>query len=256
MNLGDFGISDPASGEHKESFYELVKALDNTDADVRFRISSIEPNLLKNKTIQYISKSNKFTPHFHIPLQSGSDDILKKMRRRYLSDLYTGRVATIKSLMPHCCIGVDVIVGFPGETDEHFNETYKFLNELDISYLHVFTYSERANTLAAESTDVIPIEVRRKRNRMLHILSEKKLRHFYTQNLGSEQTVLFEKTHKDGNLYGYTDNYVRVKTEYNPEVVLSKARVKLISINDDGTVSAEILSSEQIERNDLILVSN
>lgn len=256
VNLGDFGISDPNSKEHKESFYELVKALDNTKADVRFRISSIEPNLLKNETIEYVAESKKFTPHFHIPLQSGSDDILKKMRRRYLSDLYAERVSKIKELMPHCCIGVDVIVGFPSETDEHFNETYKFLNELDISYLHVFTYSERANTLAAESSEVIPMEVRRKRNRMLHILSEKKLRHFYQQQLGTEQTVLFEKPHKDGNLYGYTDNYVRVKTEYKPELVLSKARVKLNSINDDGTVSADILSSEQIERLDHILATH
>jgi len=256
VNLGDFGINDTSSAEHKESFYELVRALDTSDADVRFRISSIEPNLLRNETIEYVAQSKKFTPHFHIPLQSGSDDILKKMRRRYLSDLYAERVATIKSLMPHCCIGVDVIVGFPGETEEHFQKTYKFLNELDISYLHVFTYSERANTLAAESGDVIPVDVRRKRNRMLHILSEKKLRHFYQQHLGSEQTVLFEKAHKDGNLYGYTRNYVRVKTSYKPELELSTAHVKLIDINDDGTVSAEILSSEQVERFDHILATN
>ncbi len=255
VNLGDFGISDPNSSEHIKSFYELVKALDNTDADVRFRISSIEPNLLKNEIIEYVAQSKKFVPHFHIPLQSGSDEILKKMRRRYLRDLYVDRVAQIKSLMPHCCIGVDVIVGFPGETDEHFNETYKFLSELDISYLHVFTYSERNNTLAAESKDVVPMDVRRKRNRMLHILSEKKLRHFYQQNSGTEQTVLFEAVSKDGFLYGYTGNYVKVKQAFSPELMHSSARVRLTTINDDGTVAAEIISSEQFHLQENLLAT-
>ncbi|HWY99201.1 MAG TPA: tRNA (N(6)-L-threonylcarbamoyladenosine(37)-C(2))-methylthiotransferase MtaB [Bacteroidia bacterium] len=256
VNLGDFGISNPASDEHIESFYELVQALESTDADVRFRISSIEPNLLKNETIEFIAQSKKFVPHFHIPLQSGSDDILKKMRRRYLRDLYTDRIAKIKSLMPQCSIGADVIVGFPGETDEHFNQTYKFLNELDISYLHVFTYSERANTLAAENTDIIPVEVRRKRNRMLQILSEKKLRHFYQQQMGTEQTVLLEAVNKDGFLYGYTNNYVRVKTEYSPELVHSAAKVLLKNINTDGTVAVDIISFEQFQQQELNYATN
>lgn len=240
VNLGDFGIS-AGSDKHVETFHELARALDNTNVDVRFRISSIEPNLLKNETIELVSRSKKFVPHFHIPLQSGSDDILKSMRRRYLSDLYTDRVAHIKSLMPHCCIGVDVIVGFPGETDELFNETYKFLNELDISYLHVFTYSERSNTLAAESKDIVPKEVRKKRNRMLQILSEKKLRHFYQQHLGTERTVIFEAAPKDGILHGYTDNYVRVKIDYSPELCRSTVRVKLNSISTDGSVEIDML---------------
>lgn len=239
VNLGDFGIAE--NGNRITSFYDLVQALENTQADVRFRISSIEPNLLKNEIIECVAGSKKFVPHFHIPLQSGSDDILKKMRRRYLSDLYTDRVANIKSLMPHCCIGVDVITGFPGETDEHFNETYKFLNELDISYLHVFTYSERANTMAAESADAVSMEVRRKRNRMLQILSEKKLRHFYEQNIGSQRTVLFESEHKDGYLYGYTDNYLRVKTAFNESLANSTTKVLLKAINHDGTVDAELI---------------
>jgi len=240
VNLGDFGISDPNSTEHIESFYQLVQAIENTTNEMRFRISSIEPNLLKNEIIEYISRSNKFVPHFHIPLQSGSDTILKKMRRRYLRDLYVDRVVQIKSLMPHCCIGVDVIVGFPGETDELFNETYQFLNELDISYLHVFTYSERSNTLAASDKDVIPTEVRRKRNRMLKILSEKKLRNFYEQHIGTERIVLFESGNKDGFLYGYTDNYIKVRTELNPDLAYQKANVLLKGINEDGTVGIEI----------------
>jgi threonylcarbamoyladenosine tRNA methylthiotransferase MtaB len=240
VNLGDFGISSPDSNEHVESFYELVQAIENTTNEMRFRISSIEPNLLKNEIIEYISHSNKFVPHFHIPLQSGSDTILKKMRRRYLRDLYVDRVAQIKSLMSHCCIGVDVIVGFPGETDELFNETYQFLNELDISYLHVFTYSERSNTLAASDKDVVPTEVRRKRNRMLKILSEKKLRNFYEQHIGAERIVLFESGNKDGFLYGYTDNYIKVRTELNPDLAYQKAKVFLKGIHEDGTVGIEI----------------
>ncbi|HXP48587.1 MAG TPA: tRNA (N(6)-L-threonylcarbamoyladenosine(37)-C(2))-methylthiotransferase MtaB [Bacteroidia bacterium] len=256
VNLGDFGISNSDSSEHVESFYDLVQALENTEANVRFRISSIEPNLLKNEIIEYISHSKKFVPHFHIPLQSGSDDILKMMRRRYLRDLYVDRVTQIKSLMPHCSIGADVIVGFPGETEEHFSETYKFLNELDISYLHVFTYSERVNTLAVESKDVVPMDVRRKRNRMLQILSEKKLRHFYQQNLGTEHMVFIEAVNKDGYLYGYTSNYIRIKTEHNPELVHSSARVKLNNINDDGTVAVEIISSEQFHLQENLLATN
>lgn len=239
VNIGDFGANTSTS-QKEESFFELVKAIEATDNAMRFRISSIEPNLLKNEIIEHVANSEKFVPHFHIPLQSGSDDILKKMRRRYLRDLYADRIAHIKSLMPYCCIGVDVITGFPGETDEHFNETYKFLNELDISYLHVFTYSERPNTLAAESSDVVPKEVRRKRNRMLQILSEKKLRHFYEQHLGMERTVLFESGNKDGFLYGFTDNYIKVRTELTPELRFQNAKVLLQNINSDGTVAIEI----------------
>jgi len=243
VNLGDFGISNTNTNEHVESFYQLVQALENTDNELRFRISSIEPNLLKNEIIEFISQSNKFVPHFHIPLQSGCDAILKKMRRRYLRNLYSEKVVHIKELLPHCCIGVDVIVGFPGETEELFNETYTFLNELDISYLHVFTYSERSNTLAAEDKDIVPMEVRRKRNRMLKILSEKKLRSFYEKFLDTERTVLFESGNKDGFLYGYTDNYIKVRTELNPELIYQKARVLLKALNNDGTVAIDIIDT-------------
>jgi len=244
VNLGDFGISNSTNGKHSESFFGLVQALDELDLPVRYRISSIEPNLLKNEIIEFVAKSKRFVPHFHIPLQSGSDAILNKMRRRYLSDVYSDRVVLIKSLMPHCCIGVDVIVGFPGETDEHFMETYKFLNELDISYLHVFTYSERANTLAAESAEVIPVEVRKKRNRMLQILSEKKLHRFYEQNIGSQREVLFEGDNKEGFLHGYTDNYVRVRTPFNKELVRQSGQVFLKEINSDETVSVDIVNMD------------
>jgi threonylcarbamoyladenosine tRNA methylthiotransferase MtaB len=244
VNLGDFGIN-----EKKESFFDLVKAIEDIEEPLRFRISSIEPNLLKNEIIEWVSKSKKFVPHFHIPLQSGSDTLLKKMRRRYLSDLYAERVSCIKSVMPHCCIGVDVIVGFPGETDELFLETYNFLNELDISYLHVFTYSERANTLAAESMDIVPVEVRRKRNRMLQILSEKKLHHFYRQNIGAQREVLFEGKNRDGFLQGYTDNYIRVSAPFSSELVRSIAQVELGSINSEGIVQAEVMADiEEMER--------
>ncbi len=241
VNLGDFGIND-GTGKHSETFYELVQALDNIDAEVRYRISSIEPNLLKNEIMELVSKSDKFVPHFHIPLQSGSDNTLKKMRRRYLSELYADRVATIKSLMPHCAIGVDVIVGFPGETDEDFLESYNFLNGLDISYLHVFTYSERANTLAAESGNVISVEVRRKRNRMLQILSEKKLNHFYRQYLGKTRNVLFEAKNREGMLYGYTDNYIRITVPFDPALANKIVPVQLKNINIDGTVSIELVN--------------
>jgi threonylcarbamoyladenosine tRNA methylthiotransferase MtaB len=243
VNLGDFGIQDPASNKHSESFFELVKSLDEVALPVRYRISSIEPNLLKNEIIEFVAGSKRFVPHFHIPLQSGSDTVLAKMRRRYLSDLYADRVKLIKELMPHCCIGVDVIVGFPGETEEHFLETYAFLNQLDVSYLHVFTYSERNNTLAAESKDIVPIEVRKKRNRMLHILSEKKLHQFYTQNMGEKREVLFESENKDGICYGYTDNYVRVAIPYENSSVNQVAQVVLKNINEDGTVEIELVSS-------------
>ncbi len=242
VNLGDFGINKPGSDEHHEDFFQLLQELENIDAAVRFRISSIEPNLLTDDIIRFISTSEKFVPHFHIPLQSGSDSILKLMRRRYLRDLYVERVELIKSLMPHCCVGADVITGFPGETEEHFLETYAFLNELNVSYLHAFTYSERSNTLASESKEVVPVGVRKKRTRMLRILSEKKLRGFYEQNLGSERVVLFEGHVNDGWQYGHTDNYVRVRIPSDEILKNSIYRVQLNSINAEGTVDGEIVN--------------
>ncbi len=240
VNLGDFGI---INDERKETFFDLVQELENVNVPVRFRISSIEPNLLTDEIIRFISTSEKFVPHFHIPLQSGSNTILKAMRRRYLRELYVERVALIKSLMPHCCIGADVITGFPGETEEFFLETYNFLNELDVSYLHSFTYSERSNTLAAESKDVVPVDVRRKRTKMLRILSEKKLRNFYTQNLGTERVVLFEGHINDGWQYGHTDNYVRVRIPSNEILKNAIYTVRLNSINEEGCVDGKIVDS-------------
>jgi threonylcarbamoyladenosine tRNA methylthiotransferase MtaB len=232
VNLGDFGKGlharlpkqGPRGGgqggkTREETFFELVQELDQVEGIERFRISSIEPNLLTNEIIHFVSQSKKFVPHFHIPLQSGSNKILKAMRRRYLRELYTDRVATIRSLMPHCCIGVDVIVGFPGETEEDFLDTYNFLNTLDISYLHVFTYSERDNTDAAELGGVVPVAERKKRNKMLRTLSVKKLRAFYSQFRGTSRTVLFEEENKNGMMFGYTDNYIRVSVPYDTALV-------------------------------------
>ena len=212
----------------------MVKGLDKVEGINRLRISSIEPNLLKNETIEFVANSKAFVPHFHIPLQSGSDDILKKMKRRYLTDLYVDRVNTIKSLMPHCCIGVDVIVGFPGETEEHFLKTYNFLNELDISYLHVFSYSERANTEAAEMDNVVDKGIRHKRSKMLRVLSAKKKRQFYEQQQGSVRTVLFEGENKDGFMYGFTENYIRVKAPFKSEWINQLMPTKLKTIDEDG----------------------
>ncbi|MFM2299307.1 MAG: tRNA ((6)-L-threonylcarbamoyladenosine(37)-C(2))-methylthiotransferase MtaB, partial [Bacteroidota bacterium] len=192
VNLGDFGV------EHEQSFFDLVKAIDEVEGVDRYRISSIEPNLLTDEIIEFVSQSKRFVPHFHIPLQSGSDEILTRMRRKYLSDLYRTRIAKIKSLMPHCGIGVDVIVGFPGETEEHFLETYRFLNELDVSYLHVFPYSERANTTAKKMKDVVPVKVRMERGEMLRGLSEKKRMAFYREHLGTSRPVLFEEEERRG----------------------------------------------------------
>ncbi|HMR58780.1 MAG TPA: MiaB/RimO family radical SAM methylthiotransferase, partial [Cyclobacteriaceae bacterium] len=194
VNTGDFGLRD---GERKDKFIDLIRALDEVDGIDRLRISSIEPNLLTDEIIEFVAQSQKFVPHFHIPLQSGSNAILKSMRRRYQRELYASRVAKIKSVIPNCCIGVDVIVGFPGETDEHFLETYRFLNELNISYLHVFTYSEREKTVATELPGVVPQKVRNERSRMLHILSDKKRRAFYEESLGKQFKVLFENDVED-----------------------------------------------------------
>ncbi len=236
VNIGDFGIQ---NGRRKEKFVDLVKALDKVEGIERFRISSIEPNLLSNEVIEFVAQSKKFVPHFHIPLQSGSDNILKKMNRRYLSDLYQSRVEKIKSLMPDCCIGVDVIVGFPGETEEEFLKTYNFLNELDISYLHVFTYSERANTKAVEMDGVVEMKERNDRSRMLRSLSEKKRRHFYESQLGKTSDVLFEEDVVDGVMHGFTENYVRAAAKYDPLLVNEVKTVKLTGINSNGQVEVE-----------------
>jgi threonylcarbamoyladenosine tRNA methylthiotransferase MtaB len=236
VNIGDYGKGEFGNKKHEHTFLELVEALDQVEGIERLRISSIEPNLLKNETIEFVSQSRTFVPHFHIPLQSGSNAILKKMKRRYLRELYTERVATIREVMPHACIGVDVIVGFPGETDEHFLETYHFLNELDISYLHVFTYSERDNTEAALMDGLVPHNVRAKRSKMLRGLSVKKRRAFYECQLGTTRTVLFEGENKEGYIYGFTENYVKVKTPWNPELVNTLHEVQMTHIDEDGGV--------------------
>ena len=236
VNTGDFGLRD---GVRKERFIDLIQALDETEGIDRFRISSIEPNLLTDEIIEFVAGSKRFVPHFHIPLQSGSNRILRLMRRRYQRELYVERVAKIKTLMPHCCIGVDVIVGVPGETQEDFLDTYKFLNELDISYLHVFTYSERENTAAASMPDVVPGSVRADRSKMLHILSDKKRRKFYEDNLGMETRVLFENDVEDGMMHGFTDNYVRVAAKYDPVLVNEIVGVKLTAISQKGMVEVE-----------------
>jgi threonylcarbamoyladenosine tRNA methylthiotransferase MtaB len=236
VNTGDFGIQD---GVRREKFIDLARALDDIEGIDRFRISSIEPNLLTDEIIEFVSQSKKFVPHFHIPLQSGSNKILRLMRRRYLRELYADRVAHIKSLMPHCCIGVDVIVGFPGETHDDFLETYQFLNELNISYLHVFTYSERENTLAATMPDTVPGSRRADRSKMLHILSDKKRRRFYEENLGTEATVLFENDIENGMMHGFTQNYIRVTAKYDPILINELKRVRLTAINERGLVEVE-----------------
>ncbi|WP_373494192.1 tRNA (N(6)-L-threonylcarbamoyladenosine(37)-C(2))-methylthiotransferase MtaB [Aquiflexum sp.] len=241
VNIGDFGIHE---GKRKERFADLVMALDAVHGVERFRISSIEPNLLTNEIIEFVSQSERFVPHFHIPLQSGSNSILRSMGRRYLRELYEDRISKIKTLMPPCCIGVDIIVGFPGETDELFLETYNFLNDLDISYLHVFTYSERANTRAAEMDGVVPIKKRNERSKMLRILSEKKRRKFYEENLGRTFTVLFEEDIEDGQMHGFTENYIRVSAKYDPLLINELKQVTLSEINDKGNV--DVLEPEMI----------
>jgi threonylcarbamoyladenosine tRNA methylthiotransferase MtaB len=218
-----------------------VQKLDAVEGIERLRISSIEPNLLKNETIEFVSNSKTFVPHFHIPLQSGSNEILKLMRRRYMRELYVDRVSKIKTVMPHACIGVDVIVGFPGETDDHFLETYNFLNELEISYLHVFTYSERDNTVAANLEGVVPKNVRSKRSKMLRGLSAKKRRAFYESQIGSLRTVLFEGENKEGYIHGFTENYVKVKTPWNPNLVNTLHQVELSEIDEDGLARFEFI---------------
>ena len=244
VNIGDYGKGEFGNKKHEHTFLDLVKALDEVEGIERLRISSIEPNLLKNETIEFVSQSRTFVPHFHIPLQSGSNDILKKMKRRYMRELYVDRVAKIREVMPHACIGVDVIVGFPGETDEHFLETYHFLNDLDISYLHVFTYSERDNTEAVEMDGVVPMNVRSKRSKMLRGLSVKKRRAFYESQIGTNRTVLFESENKEGYIHGFTENYVKVKTPWNPELVNTLHEINLTKIDEDGSVRMEFINVE------------
>ena len=241
VNIGDYGKGEFGNKKHEHTFLDLVKELDQVEGIERLRISSIEPNLLKNETIDLVSKSRAFVPHFHIPLQSGSNDILKKMKRRYMRELYVDRVSKIKEVMPQACIGVDVIVGFPGESDAHFLETYNFLNALDISYLHVFTYSERDNTEAVEMDGVVSKNVRAKRSKMLRGLSVKKRRAFYESQLGSTRTVLFENENKEGYIHGFTENYVKVKTPWNPGLVNTLHQIELTKIDDDGIVRFEFV---------------
>jgi len=236
VNIGDYGKGELGDKIHKHTFYDLVKALDLVSGIERIRISSIEPNLLKNKTIEYVASSNRFVPHFHIPLQSGSNILLEKMKRRYKRELYADRVNKIKKEIPNACIGVDVIIGFPGETEELFLETYSFVNELPVSYLHVFTYSERPNTEAIEMEGVVPKAVRTKRSKMLRGLSVKKRRAFYESQIGKEKSVLFEGENKNGFMYGFTENYVKVKTTYNRELINTLHNIVLTKIDEDGVV--------------------
>ena len=244
VNIGDYGKGEFGNKKHEHTFLDLVKALDEVEGIERLRISSIEPNLLKNETIDFVSKSRTFVPHFHIPLQSGSNEVLKKMKRRYLREVYTDRVSKIREVMPNACIGVDVIVGFPGETDEHFLETYNFLNELAISYLHVFTFSERDNTEAADMDGVVPMNVRSKRSKMLRGLSVKKRRAFYESQIGTNRTVLFESENKEGYIHGFTENYVKVKTPWDPELVNTLHEINLTRIDADGSVRLEFINIE------------
>lgn len=241
VNLGDFGIRD---GRREFKFLDLIRALDEVQGIDRIRISSIEPNLLSDEVIDFVAQSQRFVQHFHIPLQSGSNKILGLMRRRYQRELYVERVVKIKEQMPDCCIGVDVITGFPGETYEDFLDTYNFLNDLDISYLHVFTYSERENTAAIEMPHPVPGYQRFERNKMLQILSEKKRRNFYESQVGKNAEVLFEAESKDGFFYGFTRNYVKVKAKYDPVLVNELKLVKLIQISEDGEM--ELAESTEV----------
>ena len=239
VNLGDFGAGTD------ENFFQLIQQLEVVDGIDRYRISSIEPNLLEEEIIRFVSRSKKFAPHFHIPLQSGSDRILDLMRRRYGTKLYRDRIEVIKKLMPHCCIGVDVIVGYPGESDDDFLDTYNFINSLDVSYLHVFTYSERDNTTAVRRTDqVVPHAKRSERSKMLHILSEKKKRKFYEDNVSHTATVLFEAEEEMGYMFGFTENYIKVKMNYNEALVNQMVEVQLNGMHPDGTMSAEVLQKK------------
>ena len=243
VNIGDYGKGEFGNKKHLHTFFDLVQALEKIPGISRLRISSIEPNLLKNETIDMVSKSRVFVPHFHIPLQSGSDTVLKKMKPRYLTGLYRDRITTIQRQMPHACIGVDVIVGFPGETEEDFLETYAFLNQLGVSYLHVFTYSERDRTEAASMSEVVPMAVRNKRSKMLRGLSVKLRRAFYESQIETKRTVLFEGENKKGYIHGFTENYVKVKTPWDPALVNTVAEVRLKDIDDDGLVRFDYMEN-------------
>lgn len=248
VNIGDYGKGEFGNKKHEHTFLDLISELDKVDGIERIRISSIEPNLLKDESIELVSKSRSFVPHFHIPLQSGSDELLKKMKRRYLTKLYKDRVAKIREVMPHAAIGVDVIVGFPGETEDLFMETYNFLNELPITYLHVFTYSERENTEAAAMDGIVPISERKKRNKMLRILSEKKKMAFYQTQLGKTLPVLWEHENKDGKMFGFTENYVRVQKDFDASSVNQIEFLKLDRIEADGTVSVQYSFEKFLEK--------
>lgn len=256
VNIGDFGhishtVEYPEGvvrgGRKQENFFNLVQALDEVEGIERFRISSIEPNLLKDEIIEFVARSKRFVPHFHVPLQSGSNKILNAMRRRYLKDLYTDRVGAIKRTMPHACIGVDVIVGFPGETEKEFLETYNFINELDVSYLHVFTYSERPNTDAIELAGAVPVHIRKERNKMLRILSEKKQRYFYMQHMGTTRKVLFESENKNSFISGFTDNYIKTTAPFNADLCNTLQEVKLAELNEQGFCKATVIEKQIVE---------
>lgn len=234
VNIGDYGKDQPGT------FFDVVKALDEVEGIERFRISSIEPNLLTNEIIEFVAQSKRFMPHFHVPLQSGNDEMLKIMRRRYKRKVYADRVATIKKLMPHACIGVDVITGHPGETDAHFLDTYHFLNDLDVSYLHVFTYSERDNTHALSLEGVVPQHIRNDRTTQLRSLSEKKRRHFYSQFIGQTRKILFEEEVSEGHLHGFTDNYIKVITPYDPLLVNELRTFPMAEIDANGQMQIEV----------------
>lgn len=239
VNIGDYGKGEFGNKKHEHTFLDLISELDEVAGIERIRISSIEPNLLKDESIELVAQSSRFVPHFHIPLQSGSDEILKKMKRRYLTGLYSDRIAKIREVMPDACIGVDVIVGFPGETEEKFLETYNYLNSLPISYLHVFTYSERENTEAANMEGVVSIAERKKRNKMLRILSEKKKMEFYRTQIGKTLPVLWEHENRNGKMYGFTENYVRVQKPFDQNLVNQIELLTLGEILEDGSVSAK-----------------
>ena len=246
VNIGDYGIFDTKTKKRETNFYELISNIDLIPDLNRVRISSIEPNLLSDEIIQFVHNSNSFVKHFHIPLQSGSDKILKLMKRRYLKNLYISRINKIKELMPDCCIGVDVIVGFPGETEEEFNETYEFLEALNISYLHVFSYSERDNTESLKINHKIPKKIRATRSQILRKLSEKKKMNFYKSNINQIRPVLFESKNYDGYIYGYTDNYIRVKTLWSKNLVDNVVDCELINIDDGIIMNAKVYEKETI----------
>ncbi len=241
VNIGDYGKGEFGNKKHEHTFLELVRALDQVVGIERIRISSIEPNLLKDETIDFVARSQRFVPHFHIPLQSGSDPILKKMKRRYLSGLYKERVVKIKQEMPDACIGVDVIVGFPGETEDYFLDTFRFLEQLPVSYLHVFTYSERPNTEAVAMENPVPQNIRSKRSKVLRALSAKKRHQFYESQLGKEASVLFENENKKGYIQGFSTNYVKVRAPWNPEWVNTTKNVRLTEIDQGGYVRFDLL---------------